>query len=57
MHLEKYKNKFNIYCIVPSFLIIVNGGKNELKKAAMSVSKKIPVLVIAVSSIYFFYKF
>ena len=34
---------------IPTILIVLNGGKNTIKTVELSISKKVPVLLIAVS--------
>ena len=34
---------------IPTILIVLNGGKNTIKTVELSISKKVPVLLIAVN--------
>jgi hypothetical protein len=34
---------------IPTILIVLNGGKNTIKTVELSIAKKVPVLLIAVS--------
>ena len=42
---------------IPTILIVLNGGKNTIKTVELSIVKKVPVLLIAVSFIIYIHFF